>query len=355
MIYLKKLFHARISIAVATVAFTSSLSFGALPSTYTIVPAGHISAESPAYDDSTLQRLIGYARNGRSGRPLPVVVDERYHRALQMISSDLNTKTGISILKEIKVAADIYQVDPVAVLGAIIAEHTFNVDGTDDVQTFIVQTASWSASWSLTFQMNNVPLSEVVNQPEFDSCRQTPNQYEYWICIQDNYNDRAPGHVGQIVRDRFGAPDASFRMTFFNPVHAGLTYGLGQLDPLRALMVADYVHSYSGFDMISINDPVKLYAAIIDPHSNVHYVAANVRMIVAAFAQHSGFDISRNPGLIATLYNLGHEWSRGDERKTLNKKSLKETGALAYPQENYYGWFVNDKVADLKALLDSVP
>jgi hypothetical protein len=51
-------------------------------------------------------------------------------------------------------------------------------------------------------------------------------------------------------------------------------------------------------------------------------------------------DISRNPGITATLYNIGRSAQRAAAH-----------GRGSLPEENYFGWLVNDKLAELKSLL----
>jgi hypothetical protein len=52
-------------------------------------------------------------------------------------------------------------------------------------------------------------------------------------------------------------------------------------------------------------------------------------------------DISKNPGVTTTLYNVGGSAERA--------AVLARRGGL--PEENYFGWLVNDKLAELRALV----
>ncbi len=54
----------------------------------------------------------------------------------------------------------------------------------------------------------------------------------------------------------------------------------------------------------------------------------------------------RNPGVTATVYNIGFELQRAQKIANMNKKSRE----IIYPEENYYGWAINAKVEDLKLL-----
>lgn len=70
-------------------------------------------------------------------------------------------------------------------------------------------------------------------------------------------------------------------------------------------------------------------------------MAAVIRTSIDAYAEIAGYDISANPGITATLYNLGDVRMRAAEAKS--------RGTM--PQENYYGWLVNDKLAELEPLV----
>jgi hypothetical protein len=58
-------------------------------------------------------------------------------------------------------------------------------------------------------------------------------------------------------------------------------------------------------------------------------------------------DISRNPGITATLFNVGNSQERA---RTLARRNAASASPVL-PEENYYGWLVNEKIAELRALL----
>ena len=57
------------------------------------------------------------------------------------------------------------------------------------------------------------------------------SDYEKWDAIFELYNAK--------YRGRNDYPDSGFIFSFFNPYGAGLTYGLGQLSPVRVLLTND--------------------------------------------------------------------------------------------------------------------
>lgn len=81
----------------------------------------------------------------------------------------------------------------------------------------------------------------------------------------------------------------------------------------------------------------------MDPDKTLAYMAANIRRSIDDYKTIAHVDISDNPGITATLYNTGGSAQRA--------AALAAKGPGAMPEENYYGWLVNDKLAQLKSLL----
>jgi hypothetical protein len=138
---------------------------------------------------------------------------------------------------------------------------------------------------------------------------------------------------------------------FFQPYFAGQTFGLGQLSPLAALSVSDVVAARSGLPELSLNYPNEVYHAVMDPDMSLDYMAAIISHDIAAYRQFAGLDISQNPGVTATLYNLGDAVDRARALGQENAKRRAKGQKILYPQENYYGWLVNARVDELRKLL----
>ncbi|HTN96575.1 MAG TPA: DUF1402 family protein, partial [Nordella sp.] len=132
----------------------------------------------------------------------------------------------------------------------------------------------------------------------------------------------------------------------FQPFFAGQTFGLGQINPLTALTLTDMVARISGYERLDERKAAAVYEAIMDPDQSLAYMAASILQSIEAYRSIAGMDISGNPGITATLYNVGHPDQRAAALAAKNKG-----GAVQWPEENYYGWLVNDKLAELKALL----
>ena len=137
-------------------------------------------------------------------------------------------------------------------------------------------------------------------------------------------------------------PDDRFSATFFQPFYAGQTFGIGQLNPLTALQMTDTVHRVSGLPKLDADDPNEVYRTIMDPDMTLAYVAATIKKSIEAYRSIAGFDISQNPGVTATLYNIGNPEARAYALKAENERRKAAGEAQKLPEENYYGWLVND-------------
>lgn len=239
-------------------------------------------------------------------------------------------------------------VDPVAILACILGEHTFNVDMYDDIQQYARSALLWAGKWASKFEANGVDLADLIKLPEFKSCNDGKNaggsHALYWNCVAEVWNTTFAGkRVGKV-----SYPSGGFKWVFFNPLSTGYSYGLGQLDPIRALMVTDLVNRYTGRRIVTVDDPRMIYEDIIDPTSTVYYIAANVRLFTDTYKQVAGFDISKNIGVIASLYNLGAEGGRAAKLYVKNVGALQQGKTLVVPVENYYGFVINEREAVLR-------
>lgn len=267
------------------------------------------------------------------------------------------TKQMRSILKqksykaEIIAAANAHGVDPILILACIVGENIFNVNGFDDAGEYAVRAKLMSNKWAIRFNANQVDLAELVKRPEFEECatpmRAGGTHAEYWDCVGAVWSKKFMGKFVDGVR----YPNNGFKWTFFNPIGTGYSYGLGQLDPIRALMVTDQVNKKSGLALLTVERPYEIYDAVIDPKTTFHYVAANARLMIDRYMAGAGFNIGRNPGVIASLYNLGGEGKRASDLYKRNLVSLK-AGKLTLPLENYYGFYMNEKESLMRQAFD---
>ncbi|MBA3446071.1 MAG: DUF1402 family protein, partial [Pseudaminobacter sp.] len=254
-------------------------------------------------------------------------------------------KNDGDLRSKIAAAAGAYGIDPLHIVGAIVGEHTYNVDAYDRLQTYYVKAASYLKS-GLNFAYDGEDISDFIARPEFSACASESGSYDLWTCRERVWNR---DFRGKIVGGA-SFPDDRFSATFFQPFYAGQTFGLGQLNPLTALQMSDLVHSVSGLPKLDIREPNQVYETIMDPDLTLPYVAATLKASIDAYRDIAGFDISENPGITATLYNVGNPEARAFALKAENEIRHTEGLEPKLPEENYYGWLVNEKLPELRAL-----
>lgn len=250
------------------------------------------------------------------------------------------------LIRKIKKSAARFGVDPIHIIGALIGEHTYNVDALDRMQTYYVKALAYLGS-DLTFKYGKEKVTKFVTRTQFAKCMKFANSYDLWACRERVWNATFRGkNIGGISwpNDRFGR-------VFFQPLYAGQTFGLGQLNPLTALRVTDLVASKTRSRKLNPKRAPEVYKEIMDPDSTLNYMAAVIKTSIDAYRNIAGMDISKNPGLTATLYNLGDVRNRAAKLAAKNRKRKKAGKKLALPKENYYGWLVNEKEQELRKLL----
>ncbi len=259
--------------------------------------------------------------------------DEKYDKVIDLLAHD---KTLIS---KIKSTAATYGIDPIHMIGAIVGEHTYNVDAYDRLQTYYIKAVSYAGD-SFRFGYGSESVLDFATRPEFKKCADLTDSYKLWSCREDVWDKTFRGRtVGGTA-----FPNNRFSAVFFQPFFAGQTFGLGQENPLTALMLSDMVAKTSGYPKLDAGKAADVYSAIMDPDKSLAYMAAIIRRAIDDYKTIANVDISKNPGITATLYNTG-----GSEERAA---ALAAKAGRALPEENYYGWLVNDKLAELKALLE---
>lgn len=290
-----------------------------------VVPPGNRHAEQPHVPGASVRRT----KAGKTS------FDAKYEKVRDLLASDREL-TG-----KIKSIASQYGIAPIHMVGAIVGEHTYNVDAYDRLQSYYIKAASYAGD-SFRFAHDGVRVDEFVDRPEFSACAGKKGSYALWSCRESVWNQDFKGEtVGGIAY-----PNNRFSAVFFQPFYAGQTFGLGQINPLTALMLTDMVARVSGYERLDEKDAAGVYKAIMDPDISLAYMAASLRHSIDAYKQIAGVDISDNPGITATLYNIGNP-----DARAADFARRRAEGSANWPEENYYGWLVNDKLVELRGLL----
>jgi hypothetical protein len=295
----------------------------------TLVPPGNRYAEQPDIPGASTKRT----KAGKTS------FEAKYRKVYALLKNDK------ALRSKIKAAASAYGIDPMHIVGAIVGEHTYNVDAYDRLQTYYVKAVSYLSS-ALQFEHDGEDVVDFVRRPQFSTCDGENGSYSLWACRERVWNKTFRGKNV----DGTSFPNDRFSATFFQPFYAGQTFGIGQLNPLTALQMSDLVHRVSGLPELDVADPNKVYETIMDPDLTLPYVAATLKTSIDAYRQIAGFDISDNPGLTATLYNVGGPEARAHALKAENDRRQAAGEDQKLPEENYYGWLVNDKLPELQAL-----
>ncbi len=293
------------------------------------VPPGNRNAKQPAIPGGSIKRTSG------------TTFEKKYKKIRNLLARDRK------LISKIKSAARTHSIDPIHIIGALVGEHTYNVDAKDRLQSYYVKALAYLGQ-DLTFKYERTTLKKLLKHSSFSNCASISNAYDKWTCREAvwNRNYRGKSFAGQRwPNNRFGA-------VFFQPLYAGQTFGLGQLNPLTALKVNDMVRAKTRREpKLSINNAPLIYNTIMEPDSSLLYMAAVIRHSIDAYANIAGFDISGNPGITATLYNLGNVTVRAAKLRNINVKRKAAGNKPVLPKENYYGWLINQKQSDLRSLL----
>ena len=309
------------------VIFTFCLAAGpSAASGILIVPQGNRHVEQPGVPGASVRRT----KAGRTS------FDAKYEKVRELLATDRK------LVGKIKSVAGAYGIAPIHMVGAIVGEHTYNVDAYDRLQSYYVKAAAYAGD-SFQFGYQGESIAEFVERPQFAECAGKKGSYALWTCRERVWDSQFRGHT--VAGKSF--PNNRFSAVFFQPFFAGQTFGLGQINPLTALMLTDMVSRVSGYERLDENNAAGVYEAIMDPDVSLAYMAASIRHSIDAYRTIAGMDISGNPGVTATLYNVGNSRQRAAALAVKNRSS----GTTVWPEENYYGWLINDKLDQLKGLL----
>lgn len=296
------------------------------------VPPGNRNAEQPDVPFGSASRT----------RALKTTYEAKYRKVYGLLQRDQELRS------KIRAAASQFGIDPIHVAGAIVGEHTYNVDAYDRLQAYYVKAIAYLNS-SFAFAYDGESVDTFIQRPQFEKCLGLSGSYDQWICRETVWDTRFRGKT--VNGTAF--PNNRFSAVFFQPFYAGQTFGIGQLNPLTALTMSDFVHDKTGLPRLDHTDAQEVYRTIMDPDRTLTYVAATLRKSIDAYEAIAGFDISNNPGVTATLYNVGDPEGRARALKVENTARTRRGEAPKLPEENYYGWLVNEKLPELRELFPS--
>src|SRR6478752_5049133 len=133
------------------VAITATIP--AFAGAMTLVPEGNRNVEQPKIPGASVRRT-------RAGR---TTFDDKYDKIKDLLSTDKR------LIAKIKSTASDYGIDPIHMIGAIVGEHTYNVDAYDRLQTYYVKAAAYAGN-SLSFAYAGESVGDFVRRPHFARC-----------------------------------------------------------------------------------------------------------------------------------------------------------------------------------------
>ncbi|NVK35275.1 MAG: DUF1402 family protein [Rhodobacteraceae bacterium] len=311
-------------LASASLAIDAALWSSADAASVRVVPEGNRLKSQPKIPFSSLRRTASSKST----------YDAKFDRVVRML------KRENGLIRNIKTVAKRYGIDPIHMIGAIIGEHTYNYDTLDSAQSYYVKALAY-AGIKIKFAYLGEHVEDFVKREQFKKCQDEKtldSSNKRWSCYENIWNTKFLGR--KVDGTRY--PKTNFNETFFQPLFSGQSFGLGQLSPLTVLKMTDSVAKQSRNRKLDARDEEEVYRATMDPKISLHYMAAIIQDAIAAYKSVAKVDISENPGLTSTLYNLGDPWARA--------RSFRRSGAR-WPRENYYGWLVNDKIEELREIL----
>jgi hypothetical protein len=295
----------------------------------TVVPEGNRNASQPGVPAASAKRT----------REMNTTYEAKYQKIFNLLKTDSKLRAKIASV------ARTYGIDPVHIVGALVGEHTYNVDAYDRLQTYYVKAISY-VQQGLNFDYQGETIGDFVKRPQFSACAQFKDSLHLWTCREDAWDTDFRGKT--VGGKRF--PDNRFSAVFFQPFYAGQSFGLGQLSPLIALQMTDMVNRYSGLPKLDADHAADVYKTIMDPDLTLPYMAAALKHSIDVYRRVADFDISKNPGLTATLYNTGGADARARALANANAARVADGQEPQLPEENYYGWLVNEKIDQLRTL-----
>jgi len=290
-----------------------------------VAPGNHYE-EQPAIPRASANRT----------KALKTTYDRKYEKVVALLRSDQ------SLIGDIKKTARTFGIDPIHMIGAIVGEHTYNVDALDRAQSYYMKALAYMKN-DIKFAHEGESVDAFIQRPEFEHCAKFKSSRSVWSCRETVWDTTFRGKSV----DGTVFPNDRFSAVFFQPFYAGQTFGIGQLNPLTALMMTDKVAEKTGAKRLDHRDGKTVYETIMDPKKTLPYIAATLATAIEDYKKIADFDISENPGITATLYNTGRSDDRARALVTRNKKA----GRKNPPVENYYGWLINEREEELRSLL----
>ncbi|CAN5538389.1 DUF1402 family protein [soil metagenome] len=293
-----------------------------------VVPRGNGDViQIPEFPGRTLARL-GLALEGlpRTAEARTALAKSLGPRKIPEIMKALDAE---GLIKEAVRVSKRFKIDPVHILGPIVGENTFNgfIDRT--IQNHYHQMFAKSDIETMSQKM-----SQLTQAASGYGCFEAQiSNYWKWRCLLfystiDNSN-------GGMMNDGFYS------------IKGSGTFGIAQMQPFLLWSLNDIVVQTMGYRKFEVTDLESPMQIIFKNKEMLAYLAANAAVSIEVYKMVAGVDISNNPGITTTLYNVGDEYRRA---YSFNQLRARGSGVEA-PKVNYLGWYVNQFEGEIRSYL----
>lgn len=283
--------------------------------------------EVPDFPVRTLARL------GLSLQGLPVTANTRAELVRSIgprkIPEIFKALEAEGLVQEAVRVAKRFGIDPIHILGPIIGENTFNGFIDQTIQNHYHQMFAQSDIETMSHNM-----SRLTKAADGHGCFEAAiSNYWKWRCI--------------LFYSTFDNSNGGMMSGGFYSMKGGGTFGIAQMQPFLLWSLNDIVSQkmgYRKFDITDLESPMRI---IFDNRQMLAYLAANAVVAIEVYKMVAGVDISQNPGLTTTLYNVGDEYRRAYDFNQLRARS----SGIVLPKVNYLGWYVNSFETEIRTYI----
>lgn len=278
------------------------------PETMKIAPRGNTQENIPELPQFTVLRLKTFegifdlpnAQDTKTTQQIIQLGKKRIPQVLAVLRRE-------GLLKEISKVAKLYNVDALQILAPIVAEKVLN--------GFLDAALQDSMASFFTEDLLRIDqtLQSTLNHPETKQCMNAEiSNYWKWTCIS-HFSEQTHGNLLAAKVKKAG------------------TCGIAQFNPILLWSLNDTVVRISGLEPVRFGDVKSSLKIVLTPKKIIHYLGAYAKTISEIYKNVACVDISKNAGLVTSLYSLGNEYRRAYYAKE-NPQG---------PTENFLGWFIN--------------
>ncbi|WP_316860276.1 DUF1402 family protein [uncultured Cohaesibacter sp.] len=132
-----------------------------------VVPAGNRLQKQPKIPTSSSLRTSAQKTS----------FDKKYEKIKTLLQSDKK------LISKIKKIADVYDIEPIHMIGAMVGEHTYNINVFDHLQTYYTKAAIYSGM-RIRFAYDGENIEDFLKREQFESCKDVKDSYDLWNCRQ---------------------------------------------------------------------------------------------------------------------------------------------------------------------------